>query len=100
MTLSALASTLGGTVTPICLRPLVGHPYQSASDLGELPREFDPPFAAVRAGEQLAVVAACEDQIGVCGMGREALHMCIWRDRKERRFPALAAVSGALYGAE
>src|SRR5262245_35363525 len=68
-------------------RSSVGYPRKRAADLGKFARQLDPPLAAVGAGEELTVVAARENQVGIGGMGREALHMSVRCDGQQRLFP-------------
>src|SRR5262249_26381275 len=80
--------------------PLVGYPCKGAADLGKFTRQLDPPLATVGAGEELTIMTTCENQVGVGGMGREALHVSVRRDGKQRGFPNVTAVRRALYRAE
>jgi hypothetical protein len=78
----------------------VRYPCKSAADLSKFARQLDPPFAAVGAGEELSVVAARENQVGVGRVGREAFHVGVWCDGQQRRFPRVTAVRRALYRTE
>src|SRR5215468_6250952 len=81
-------------------RPLVGYPRKRAADLGKFARQLDPPLSSVGTGEELSVMATCQNQVGIGGMGREALHVSVRRDGKQRCFPSVTAVRRALYRAE
>ena len=83
-----------------CRAHVSWYPRKGAADLGKFARQLDPPFAAVGTGEELSVVAARENQVGIGGMGRETFHVSVWCDGQQRRFPSVTAVRRALYRAE
>src|SRR5262252_6578478 len=70
-------------------------PGQGA-DLAEFPAQFGPGIAGVLAGENLAIVAAGENPVGVRPMGRKRPDRRVGLDRQRWRLPGLSAILRAL----
>src|SRR5262249_38270315 len=83
-----------------CTKASVRYPRKRAADLGEFARQLYPPLAAVGAGEELPIMAACQNQVGIDRVGRETLHVSVRCDGQQRCFPCVTAVRRALYRTE
>src|SRR5579883_240945 len=84
--------------TPACGARSVRRPDEAA-DLGKLTRQLAPTVAGIVTGVELAVMAACENQPGIGGVGRKRPDRRVRPIRQRQLSPALAAIGRPLNGA-